>query len=783
MATDASGGQNLSNLKGFTVFYAALGNPGFLLALALLLLVAGGLGLPRVIKDPAVDAFVPDNHPAAMARDEASEMFGLEDPMIVALAAPEGSNIFNPQALTALRALHEALRGIDGVKKNDVISIASENALWGENGDLRVEPILPPGIIDGEAAHTAQQRADSMPMLTGLLISQARDMALIITPVEDPNHAEGVYGAIKEVAAAHAIDGYTTHVAGVAAMNARLANMVSTNTKRFIPLAVIVVLAFLWIALGSAKAIIGPFVVIVGAAAVGIGAMGWLDARYYLISSALPVVIMAIAVADSLHISSFYMAMRRADAARSARDAMAEALAQTWLPVTLTSITTVAGFAGLSFGAAMQPISEFGWFAAAGVLGALAFSMTALPAIVVMLDLKPANAARTRRINQAMDAAAKAMTATALRAPGTVLAVFAVATIIMGVFGSQAAFDYERQRYFLPSDAVRQADSVISQRLGGVNFLDVVVRGDEEGALMTPGSMTAMRTLKQEISRLAHVVKITGIDDYMAVMHSALTDAPAGALPTAAKAPAQYMFLYEASAPPDDFRQEIDYLHQNALIRAQLDTDSFQKTRPIVEQLRAITARWSQATGLSAQISGRVAVNDGWMSVLANNHFRGLGLAALLVWLAALISFRRLIPSLLVMIPVVTGVLSIYAVMGVLGIAIAPATSMMAAISTGLGVDFGVHLMAHVRRARAEGKSWQEAFSGHYPLVARACFYSAAALALALSVLLISTVPVLRWFGLLIATGAIGSLIGAMFLLPALQLGIVRLRWRDLANA
>lgn len=783
MAAKASGERAPSTIKGFVFFHAALGKPSLLLALALLLLIACALGLPRVTKDPAVDAFVPDNHPAAIARDEASEMFGLEDPMIVALAAPEGSSIFTPQALTTLRALHEALRSVEGVKKNDVISIASENALWGEDGDLRVEPILPPGTIDAQAAATAQQRAASMPMLTGLLISEARDMALIITPVEDPNHAESVYAAVKDVAGAHATAGYSAHVAGVAAMNARLADMVSTNTKRFIPLAVIVVLSFLWIALGSAKAIIGPFVVIVGAAAVGIGTMGWLDARYYLISSALPVVIMAIAVADSLHISSFYMAMRRADEGRTARHAMAEALSQTWLPVTLTSITTVAGFAGLSFGAAMRPISEFGWFAAAGVLGALAFSMTALPAIVVMLDLKPAHASRTRRINKAMDAGAKTMTAIALRAPGRVLAVFAVVTVMMGVLGSQAAFDYERQRYFLPSDAVRQADSLISQRLGGVNFLDVVVRGGNEGALMTPASMSAIQTLKQEMSRLAHVVKVTGIDDYMAIMHSALTGAPTGSLPTAQKAPAQYMFLYEASAPPDDFRQEIDYLHRNALIRAQLNTDSFQKTRPIVEQLKAITARWSRETGLSAQISGRVAVNDGWMSVLANNHFRGLGLAALLVWLAALISFRRLIPSLLVMIPVVTGVLSIYAVMGVLGIAIAPATSMMAAISTGLGVDFGVHLMAHVRRARAEGKSWQEAFSGHYPLVARACFYSAAALALALSVLLISTVPVLRWFGLLIATGAIGSLIGAMFLLPALQLGIVRFRQRRLANA
>jgi len=146
-------------------------------------------------------------------------------------------------------------------------------------------------------------------------------------------------------------------------MNARLAHMVDSDTKIFVPMAVLIVLSLLFVALRSLRALIGPLVVIAGSAAIAIGLMGWLGAGYYLITTALPVVIMAIAVADSMHISMFYLKARRRDPSASASHAVRLTLARTWMPVTLTSITTVAAFIGLSFGAAMRPISEFGMFA------------------------------------------------------------------------------------------------------------------------------------------------------------------------------------------------------------------------------------------------------------------------------------------------------------------------------------------------------------------------------------------------------------------------------------
>lgn len=222
------------------------------------LALASGAGLRCVSKDPSVDAFVPGNHPAALARDIARDTFGLEDPIIIGLAAPAGESAFTPARLEALRRIDAAVRHVDGVKKNDVLSLASENAVSGSGGDLLVDPVIEPGPVTAETAALAAGRFRSMPMLPGLLASPGGDMLVTIVPVADPNHAVASVNAVREIAEREPGDVAQVHVAGVATMNARLATMVDTDTRIFIPIAILTVLAILLLALRRPAALIGP---------------------------------------------------------------------------------------------------------------------------------------------------------------------------------------------------------------------------------------------------------------------------------------------------------------------------------------------------------------------------------------------------------------------------------------------------------------------------------------------------------------------------------------------
>lgn len=746
-----------------------LNYPKTVIACCLIFILVLSTGLSRVTKDPSVDAFVPNNHPAAVNRELAKTIFGLEDPVIIGLEVPPGESILTPERLQILSLVDEKMRKIDGVKKNDVISLASQNAILGNNGDLLVEPIIPKGLISHSDIHGINERIEAMPMLTGLLISQNNRMVTVIVPVEDPNHAYQTVEQIKEEAKYLASEFFDVKVAGVATMNARLSSMVNSDTRILVPVAIITVLLILMFALSRALASVGPLLVIAGSAGIAIGLMGYFDARYYLITTALPVVIMAIAVADSLHLCTYYFDHRRKHPNKTAKESVMYAIQMSWLPITLTSITTIAAFIGLSFGAAMKPISEFGYFAAVGVAAAWLFSLTLLPAFLTVTKLTPkANQANNQGYLDQIEHRILTLTKWVFSRPITALISLTCLTIVLFTFALKANFDYERPLYFAEGDPVKEADVSINHHLGGINFLDVVVSSEAPSGLMTPSSLKSIQRLREEIQTLPFVTKVSGIDEYISLMHKVLHDTEQLNLPTKDKAPAQYMFLYEASAAPEDFKQEIDFNHQIALIRAQLITDSYSKTLPTLRQLEALTTKWSQISGLQAEVSGRVAVNNGWMSELASNHFRGLGLAFSLVFLCTVLMFRSLKLALLASVPVLIGVICVYATMGLLDIDIAPATSMTTAIATGLGIDFGIHLIAHIKKQTQAGEHGFALFEGNYSLVAKACFYSAIALGIALAVICISSAPPLRWFGILVSVGAFGSLLGALFVVPAI---------------
>jgi predicted RND superfamily exporter protein len=740
--------------------------PALVLILSLLPVIIIGAGLGQVRKDPSVDAFVPADHPAALTRDRAREVFGLEDPAIIVFATPDGSSIFVPDALDAINAFTAEVGQVPGVSRGRIVSLTTEAAIRGEEGDLYVDPIWEGG--DQAEADAAWARVLTMPMLVGTLAAVDGSAAMVIVPVDDPNHAEAEAAEIRRLAAdAAAQAGLVAHVAGVTAMNARLSELVSSDTVKFLPAVFLTVIGTMWMSLRRFRPLIGALVVIGGSALVAIGSMGWADSRYYLITTALPVVVITIAVADSIHLTLAYLKERRLDPDGPRLRPLSAALRRTGTPITITSVTTALGFVGLSIGTTMTPISEFGIFAAVGVVGAWILSVTALPAIILLTRLEPVEGGPTQPGR--LDRILQSISGTAAGRPLATLGIFGAVCAAMLITAFAAEFDYQRKSYFRADDPVRVADQVVNDRFAGGNFLDVLVSAPQEGGLVTSSAMAAIADLESRLEAIDGVRQVTGIADYVSLMHERLTDAAPGSLPDAANAPAQYLLLYESSGDPGDFDEEIDYAYTKALLRAQLATDRFRDTQPIVERFERIAADWSSTSGLAADVGGRVAVNDGWMNALIGSHFTGLAMALVFVVTGTILLFRSLWLGVLAAAPMLSGVLLVYAAMGLFGIDIAPATSMCAALATGLGVDFGVHLGKEIRLARSTGLSVAEAVSGRYVLTAKACALSALSLAAGFLVITISDVPVLRWFGILVAAATAGSLIGALVTVPALS--------------
>jgi hypothetical protein len=298
--------------------------------------------------------------------------------------------------------------------------------------------------------------------------------------------------------------------------------------------------------------------------------------------------------------------------------------------------------------------------------------------------------------------------------------------------------------------------------------------------------MAKVAELQAEFERMPHVDVTAGITDYLSLLHRAIHELDGGPrrpLPDEDDAIAQYLLVYEASGDPTDFEEEIDGAYQSALVRGVLDSVYFSETRGTVEQLRQYIAESFNEPGLTATLGGDVNITYHWMSRLQASHFNGVALSLAMVLGMAILAFRSVGAGIVSVIPVTFTVLAIYALMAGLGVYLEPATSMFAAISVGVGVDFAIHIVDRLRVAlRLTGNDVERAIAMAVPGTARASFFNAAALGIGFSVLLASELPMLQRFGGLVASAAFVSFLVGLVVVPAcyaaaLQLRKSLLRW------
>lgn len=754
-------------------FRRVVARPRTAVALGLLATVLAAAGLARLVKDTSVDAFIPQDHPSVIANDRAETIFGVSRPMALAVLPKDGGSVFRPDILELVRDLTEEVAALPNIRPERVASLATESSISGRDGSLFIDPYVPPppSAISPAQAADAARRWRAMPPHIDTLVSGDAAAAAILAEVVDEDLAVESYRALLGLAQEYEARGAEILVAGPAAVSGYLSAYIDSDARKLQPLVFLVVLAFIYLAFRRGSALFGPLLVIAGATGGALGLMAWSGTPYFAITNALPVIVVAISVADAIHILSAWFVIKAGDDKGDVREQVVQAMTEMARPVTLTTLTTMAGFAGIGFASIMPPITFFAWFAMLGVALAWLFSIIVLPNVLVLLNpaLSPAFAGWSAKRPSLAGRVFAGIGSAAARRPGAVLCVFATA-VAVAVFGAlQLRIDRAQVENFAPGEPIREADERINERFAGTAFLDVIVEADEAEGLLSAAAMEKILALQQRFESLPRVQKTVSIADYIGLLHGAIEgDGGSRGLPATDDAIAQYLFLYEVTGNPEDLDEEIDRDYRTALVRGILDARYFSETRPAVEALQGyLQAEFGGA--LSATLAGDVNINYHWMDRLQASHFRSLGLSLLMVLAIAWLSFGALHAGLIAIVPVSFTVLALYGVMGYAGILLEPATSMFAAISVGVGVDFAIHLVDRLRRALdARGGRLVEAIAVAMPATARACFFNVTALGAGFAVLLTSDLPTLERFGALVTVAAFGSFLTSLVVVPAL---------------
>ena len=759
------------------LFWKITAYPKTVITVGLTIILVCAVFVPTLVKDTRSDAFLPDDEAALIDRDKVKAIFGLTDPMVVAVVNEGPLGVFNPHTLKLVDWLTKEIARLDNVDPDRVTSLATENNITGYDEGMLVEPFWETPPSTQAEANKIRKAVMNFPLYVGSLAATGGEGTLIVAEVADQTRAQALYRDLLALAdRAPLMDGEEIHVAGEGAVSGYLGSYIDADAQRLNPLAAIIISAILFIAFRTLRGVLLPNFIVVATVAAAIGLMAAFGVRFFVITNGLLPVLIGIAVADSFHIFSQYYEEQARHPGDSPREIVVRTMMHMWRPITMTTLTTMAGFLGLYLASVMPPMKYFGLFAMIGVAAAWLYSVTVLPAWLSLLRPKPSPAYRpaVKAGAYRRDVFARAMTVfghAVLRRPAVVLGMAAVVGGV-GVYGAlHLELNESRIRVFQKDESIVRADSAINRLFDGVHYLDIMIETAEREDLFKPENLKRIEAMQDYLETLPHVGGSTSLVDYLKQMNRSLNEGRSDAyvLPDNKELVAQYFLLYSASGEPDDFQEEVDYDYRLANVRISMDSGKYSDEKAVVEAAQQYIDQSFNASGIQATLSGRVNVDYHWIKRLGETNWGSVGLALLMVWLMAALAFRSIVGGFITVAPVTLTVLLVYAVMAFSGIWLSISTSMFAAIAIGLGVDFAVHTIERLEVLLSDKhRTLDESIAALFPSTGRALLFNFLALALGFGVLATSKVVVLQEFGSIVALAVTVSFFTSLTLLPAI---------------
>ncbi len=535
-------------------------------------------------------------------------------------------------------------------------------------------------------------------------------------------------------------------------------------------LAVVAVVFVVWFWRWGAEATAAMIVTILSAV-FAYGVISWTGTPITSPSTTGFVMILTIAVADSIHVM-ITMFSQLADG-KSRREAISESLRLNMQPVFLTSLTTVIGFLSLNFSDA-PPINDVGNIAAIGTAWAFTLSVVMLP---ILLDIFPIRAkdhgkGRTKFLLNVVEFVIPRKRPIVV---GTVLVVAALAVMI-----PRLEVNDKFVEFFSENMDFRNASDFSLENLTGIYIVEFSIGAGEPGGIADPEYLKRLDTFVDWIKAyppyedtgqgVAHVNAFTYV--MKRINRSMHGDDPAYyKLPEDRELASQYLLLYEMSLPEgQDLNNQINVDKSSTRVTVTLGDVASKYMRQFAADGSAFLkenmppAMHSEPAGVTMIFAYLTERN---VLTMAN----GTAVAFVLISLTLLVALRSFKMGALSLLPNMIPPVIVFGIWAIIYGEAGMYAAFVTATALGLIVDFTVHFLSKYLRARREqGLSAEEGVRYAMSTVGNALWVTAFVLIAGFSALALSDFLINALMGVLVALIIATALITDFLFLPALLL-------------
>ena len=578
-----------------------------------------------------------------------------------------------------------------------------------------------------------------------------------------------LYGLVNEQRSANPNVEY--HIYGELLLDQTIRKALDEDMSVLAPIAFLTMMLVAIVVLRSVWGVLGILAMLIAVMTSGFGFAGWVGLKFYGESAAALFVLMAIAVAHSVHlIQGMTKGMHRG---MERKAAIIHALRINGRPIFLTSVTTAIGFLSLNF-SEMPPFQVMGNIVAVGSMCAFVYSATFLPALLAVMPMR--TPAKLQNGVEFFDRLGSFVVSKST----VLLGVFAVLSLVSAIGVSRIELNDNNLKLLDESYELRRSADFINRNFSGLDTLEYSLSSGREGGITDIDYLRQVDSFAGWLREQPEVSHVTSIVDILKRLNQDLHGGADGAyaLPENSDLAAQYLVLYEFSLPVgldlnnlikfDRSASRMTVVIEFMSVREQIELDDralawLRKNAPEIQ---------TGATGVSMVSAYSVMRNIVKMLV-------GTVIAMSIVSLILIFVFRSVRLGLLSLVP---NFLPAIIAMGVWGYAVGTvsiAASIVTAIAFGIIVDDTIHLLSNYLRMREEGKAPVEAITPTFKQVGKPLLVTTLIFALGFLVFGASGLSTNQTLGVLVGLTIVIALVADFLLLPALLVVLDRRRSRS----
>jgi len=478
-------------------------------AVVLAALLVAGLGLymaGKVQHEDDLLKFLPEGDPDVRAFHEINHRFGGLDLALVGIATDD---VFRPEFLERVQRATRELKDLSDLGHVLTLTNVLDFTPDEEVGGIVAAPLVAEVPTDEAGLAALRARVMTRESVVGNLVSDdgkaVQLFCFLANGVDQKAAARQVRGIVNEI-----FPDEEKHWGGGPFISTYIYGTTQDDLRRLTPWAVLTIVLIMAIGFrnlrGTLLALLSTAIGIV----VSLGLMAALGVRFNLVLGSMPVILFALGSAYGIHIlARYYALVEKSGDPESAVVQTLTGLGPTVLSAGLTTAASLLSFMAMD----ILPMRTFGLFTAIGIAATLLLSLTFIPAVALLLNLRR----RRRAVGLARGWMVRlsVLAQTRRAAVGVGLGLVAV---VGAVLTSQVDNSVDMTAFFAADSPPDRAARFMREHFGGDQFIQVHAEGD----LRDPHVLRELRRLADEIALMPHVSAVMHIGQAVALVNEAM---------------------------------------------------------------------------------------------------------------------------------------------------------------------------------------------------------------------------------------------------------------------